>query len=188
MRLLIIGSTILADELADTIVETDDTYTVGETVFCKVQGEFAVIDLDVPEGFTARDYLYVDGQLVRKDPPPVSQSVKDAKNAQIDQWREEANNTVFTHQGKVIACDSLSFKDIASTASHIALFGTFPPDFPGGWKAKDKSIIPMPTIEHFKTFYASMAAQGTANFNKSQQLKAALATATTQVQVDEIVW
>lgn len=115
-----------------------------------------------------------------------------AKNTEIDRAREQANNTTFVHQGLMIACDALSFKDIASTASHIALFGTFPPEFPGGWKGKDAqgntAYVLMPTLDDFKAFYSSMTAQGTANFNKSQGLKIQLAAATTLPEIQAIVW
>lgn len=117
---------------------------------------------------------------------------KAEKNAQIDREREAANNTSFKHNGLTIACDPLSFKDIASTANNIALFGTFPPAFPGGWKGKDEegktAYVPMPTVDDFKAFYASMTAQGTANFNKSQTLKAQLAAAKTIEEINAIAW
>lgn len=110
------------------------------------------------------------------------------KLSQINSWREQANKTTFTHQGKVIQCDPLSRGDIDATANHVALFGTFPPNFPGGWKAMDNTIIYLPTIASFKDMYASMTAQGTTNFNRSQQLKAAVSAATTIEQVQDIVW
>lgn len=110
------------------------------------------------------------------------------KNSAINHWREQANYSVFPHAGKMIACDLLSRSDIDAVASHINLFGTFPDGFPMGWKTKDETYIPLPDIPAFKAMFRSMTAQGTANFNKSQQLKAVLAAAITEDEVNAITW
>jgi Domain of unknown function (DUF4376) len=115
-----------------------------------------------------------------------------SKNADIDKWREQANSTSFVHDNLIIACDPLSRSDIDGTAGHIALFGSFPPNFPGAWKGKTAEgatgYVMLPTIEAFKALYSSMTAQGSANFNHSQQLKQSLASATTVTQVNAITW
>jgi hypothetical protein len=115
-------------------------------------------------------------------------TIKAAKNVQINVWRASANLSTFPYNGKLIACDALSRSDIDGVANHIALFGTFPEGFPGAWKATDNTFIPMTDIDAFKEMYAAMTAQGTANFSYSQELKAALATATTQEEIAAIVW
>lgn len=115
-------------------------------------------------------------------------ALKAAKNADINRWRAAANFTTFSHAGKVIACDALSRSDIDAVAGHISLFGTFPDNFPGAWKAVDNSYVILANVDAFKTMYASMTTQGTVNFGRSQELKATLAAATTAEQVAAISW
>jgi hypothetical protein len=121
-------------------------------------------------------------------PTPSLADLKTAKNTQINQWRGAANQTNFTHSGKQIACDALSRSDIDAVAGSIALTGAFPVGFPGAWKAMDNSYVMLPDVAAFKAMYASMTLQGTINFGHSQDLKAALAAATTIEQVTAIVW
>ena len=111
-----------------------------------------------------------------------------AKNADIDTWRADANASTFPHQGKHIACDALSRSDIDGVANHIALCGGFPDGFPGGWKATDKTMLPLADVDAFRAMYASMTAQGTENFNHSQILKAQLAVASTPEAIAAIQW
>ena len=113
---------------------------------------------------------------------------KAAKNDQINAWRAAANLSTFPHSGKHIACDELSRSDIDGVANNIALFGEFPDGFPGGWKATDNSVIPLPNVDAFRAMYASMTAQGTENFNHSQTLKVQLAAASTPEEVAAIQW
>ena len=68
---------------------------------------------------------------------------------------------------------------------NIALFGEFPAGFPGGWKATDNTVIPLADVDAFRAMYASMTAQGTENFNHSQDLKAQLAFAKTPEEIAE---
>lgn len=127
--------------------------------------------------------------------PPTAQelaaqfvALKTAKNIQINEWRAQANQTSFTHLGKVIACDALSRSDIDAVAGSIALTGAFPAGFPNAWKAIDNSYLMLPDVAAFKAMYASMTLQGTLNFSHSQTLKATLAAATTAEQVAAINW
>lgn len=110
------------------------------------------------------------------------------KNEQIDTWRAIANASTFPHGGKQIACDALSRSDLDGVAHHIALFDAFPEGFPGGWKATDKTMVPLIDVDAFRAMYASMTAQGTENFNHSQKLKAALAAASTPEEIEAIQW
>lgn len=108
---------------------------------------------------------------------------------QINTWRAQANQSTFTHLGKVIACDPLSRSDIdAVAAGSIGLKGAFPAGFPGVWKAVDNTYLPMPNVAAFVAMYDSMTAQGAANFTHSQTLKAAVAAATTTEQLNAIKW
>lgn len=115
-------------------------------------------------------------------------AAKTAKNTQINSWRAQANQTSFTHATKQIACDALSRSDIDAVAGSVSLSGAFPAGFPGAWKAMDNSYLMLPDIAAFKALYASMTLQGTINFGKSQNLKTALAAATTIEQVNALVW
>ena len=115
-------------------------------------------------------------------------ALKVEKNKQINEWRAAANQTYFTHQDKQIACDQLSRSDIDAVAANISLTGGFPVGFPGGWKAKDNTYVVLANIDAFKDMYASMTAQGAANFTKSQSLKAAVTAATSAEQINAIVW
>ena len=148
---------------------------------------------DVSTGEVAQVPLTVEEEAVWAENRAIEEAnalpnAKIAKNADINQWREDANLTSFPHLGKVVSCDNLSRSDIDGVAGNIALFGTFPAGFPGAWKATDNSYIMMPTIQEFKDMYASMTAQGSENFAHSQSLKTALAAATTQAEIDAIVW
>jgi hypothetical protein len=110
------------------------------------------------------------------------------KNAQINQWRLEANQSTFQFMGKPIGCDTLSRGDIDGVAGSIALFGDFPSNFPMAWKCADNTYISLPDVASFKAMYSAMTDQGTITFNRSQQLKAALSAASTKEEIDAIVW
>lgn len=135
------------------------------------------------------------GLEVIPDPEPTPEELaaqltaaKTAKNLQINVWRANANQTSFTHLGKTIACDALSRSDIDAVAGSIALAGAFPVGFPNAWKAIDNTYLMIPSVNDFKDMYASMTLRGTINFGHSQDLKTALASATTIEQVDAITW
>lgn len=128
---------------------------------------------------TAKSQGQIDSEL---------EQAKASKNQQINDWRAEANQTYFTHQGKQVACDALSRSDIDAVAGSISLTGVFPAGFPGAWKATDNTYLALPDVAAFKAMYSSMTLQGTINFGHSQTLKTTLAAATTVAQVNAIVW
>lgn len=192
--LILAGRAIVAVADSVEIVGGAVECTAGRYPFAAGITETVTVAV-LPDGFELGRFEYAGGEFIELPPPPPPQlteaelaSLKAKKNADINRWRLEANKTQFTHNGKVIACDELSRGDIDAVASSIALTGSFPAEFPGAWKAVDNSLVLLPTIEAFKAMYASMTAQGTANFNRSQQLKAALAAATTEADIDAIVW
>lgn len=119
---------------------------------------------------------------------PTLAELKTAKNSEINTARLAANQTTFTYQGKQIACDPLSRGDIDGVNGYVATRGTLPPNWVGGWKAVDNSIVPIQTVAAWNSFFDSMIAQGQANFAKSESLKAQLAAATTPEQVAAINW
>jgi len=109
--------------------------------------------------------------------PPTLESVRDAKIAEINAARLAANQSFFMHQGKQVACDTLSRGDIDAVNGIVALTGGLPPGWIGGWKAIDNSIIVISSQPEWVMFYAAMVQQGTTHFTKAQGLKAQLEAA-----------
>lgn len=152
--------------------------------------------LDIPDAVYARfqggeisGFSVVAGKVVAYvAPTPTLADLKSAKNAEINAWRLKVNRSTFTHAGKVFACDELSRSDIDGANGMIANLGAMPPGWPGGWKAVDNTVLPIATVADWKAFYGSMFASGNANFIHAQDLKTALAAATTAAQVAAIVW
>ena len=119
------------------------------------------------------------------DPRSLEQ-VRADKNARINAARLRANQSTFTFAGKQIAVDPLSRSDIDGAHGAWLLTGGPPPGWPGGWKAVDNSIVPIPDMATWAAFYGTMVATGTANFNHAQVLKAQLAAATTIAEVESV--
>ena len=139
----------------------------------------------------------VDGRLeqnwvVKNIPPELYASklseLKLKKKIKINEWRLIANSSSFTHAGKTIACDNLSWRDITGTNDEINNLGSLPTVWPGGWKTMDNDYVPISTVEEWKSFYSSMYNRGINNFIKAQQLKTAVETATTFAEVENVVW
>jgi len=108
------------------------------------------------------------------------------KNARINAARLKANQSTFTFAGHEIAVDPLSRSDIDGAHGAWLLTGGPPPGWPGGWKAVDNTIVPIPDMATWAAFYGTMVATGTANFNHAQLLKAQLAAATTIAEVESV--
>jgi len=134
------------------------------------------------------DYSMIDGELVLSMPPNSMDNLKADKNSEINAARAAANSSSFTHDGHQFACDALSRSDIDGITGYVALNDAFPPAFPGAWKAIDNSYYPLPDVAAWKGFLAAMVAAGSANFAHAQQLKQALADATTPEAVAAIAW
>lgn len=128
-----------------------------------------------------------EADAVQNAPLPLG-DLKAAKNAEINAARLAANRSSFTHSGKVFACDELSRSDIDGANGMISNLGALPPGWPGGWKAVDNTYLPITSVAEWKAFYSSMFAAGATNFAHAQELKTALAAATTLAQVADIVW
>lgn len=178
-----------------TDAEGNVTPAVEVNVKCHSYHETQMDWLEADLGDDLPDYVDLIAAVRAGIVPPTAQEIaaefaaaKAAKNTQINQWRATANQTAFTHAGKLIACDALSRSDIDAVANSIALTGAFPAGFPGAWKAVDNTYIMLPNVDAFKAMHASMTAQGNINFGHSQELKAALAAATTVEQLTAIVW
>ena len=185
------GEVIPAHVVSGEVIPAHTIPAVERQVRCH---SYADVQMDMLESDLGADLLaYADliAAVRAAIVPPTAQEIaaaKSAKNAQINQWRATANQTTFPHGGKQIACDQLSRSDIDAVANSIALTGAFPAGFPGAWKAVDNTYIMLPNVDAFKAMHASMTAQGTINFGHSQELKAALAAATTVEQLTAIVW
>lgn len=129
------------------------------------------------------------GFPVAVDPPaPTLEDIKATKNAEINAARLKANRSTFPFGDKLIQCDELSRSDIDAVAMTVARTGALPAEFPGGWKALDNSIVPIPDVATWDAFYGAMVDQGTANFNKAQALKGQLKAAKTPEEVEAITW
>lgn len=116
------------------------------------------------------------------------EQIRDQKNAEINATRESINSTSFTFKGKAIRCRPLDRSDIDGTNGYIALFGTFPDGWAGGWKCADNTYVPIANLEDWKAFYKSMVDTGNANFLYAQQLKNRLALAATHEEIAAIKW
>ncbi len=121
----------------------------------------------------------VTKQIVEDVQPPQETlfALKERKNQEINASRLSANQSTFTYNGKVFACDQLSRGDIDAVNGIVSLINALPPNWVGGWKASDNSIQVIATVNDWIAFYGAMVAQGTANFVKSQTLKAQLEAA-----------
>ncbi|MCA7085861.1 DUF4376 domain-containing protein [Cupriavidus sp. DB3] len=129
-----------------------------------------------------------EGNTPEADPSGDIEVLRSRKNDEINAWRLAANSSTFTHDGKTFACDALSRGDIDGTTSTLLLTGEFPQPWPGAWKAVDNTYYPIATIDEWKAFIGSMAAQGALNFARAQALKARLAVATTVDEIRAIQW
>jgi hypothetical protein len=110
------------------------------------------------------------------------------KNAEINQKRLAANKSSFLFAGKSIACDELSMIDIQAMNGMILLINGLPPGFDNQWKAMDNTYVSIPDKAAWIAFYGAMVATGQSNFDHAQELKSALAAATTTAEVDAISW
>lgn len=150
-------------------------------------GVFLPLD---PDNTDYRIYLaWVEaGNAAEDDPSFDIEVLRSRKNDEINAWRLAANSSSFTHDGKTFACDALSRGDIDGTTSTLLLTGEFPQPWPGAWKAIDNTYYPIASVDEWKAFIGSMAAQGALNFARAQALKARLAAATTVDEIRAIQW
>ena len=114
--------------------------------------------------------------------------LRKAKNDEINAERERRTFGTFEHQGKAVSCDTLSRSDIDGINGYVAINGEFPAIWPGVWKCADNSYLTITTIDEWKAFYGSMVAAGSALYAHAQELKAALAKATTAEEIADIKW
>jgi hypothetical protein len=110
------------------------------------------------------------------------------KNEEINAARLAASRGTFTYNDKEFAADELARSDIDGINGYVVLMNDFPPNWPGGWRAVDGSIVEITTVAHWQAFYQAMVVQGVDFFLYAQSLKAALAAAESLQEVSEIEW
>lgn len=181
------GNVVTPGVEAHTITGRFDEVVVKCHSYADVQMDMLRADLGDDALAFAELIATVEAGIV-PPPPPSLADLKVARNAYINAERAKANASTFPHAGKVFACDQLSRGDIDGVNGEVALTGALPTAFPGAWKAVDNSYLPIPDVAAWTLFYQAMVAQGAANFMHAQQLKAALAAATSPEEVAAIVW
>jgi len=162
------------------------------------------LQLDVPDFVGLTHYVH-NGSLVAFPPklsdnhnfdystkqwldPRTLVDLKTSKYAEINSERLRANQSHFIYSGKQIAVDGLSRSDIDVVHGIVTLTNGMPDGWVGGWKAVDNTYVGISDVAAWTLFYKAMVAQGSANFARSQALKAQLAAATTIAEVEAIVW
>lgn len=161
----------------------------SEGVIRKSDGAFIPVDENNSD-FAVFQKWVADGNTPEASGITDVEVARTMKAQELNQARAAANVSTFTYASKQFSCDALSRSDIDGVANHVALNGTFPPGFPGVWKAADNSYVPMADVQAFKDFFSAMAAQGAANFVHSEELKMHLhdeATDTVE-KINAIVW
>ena len=148
------------------------------------------VDDDQYRNWTA--YEVVNGQLQVKPaatPAEVLAGLKTSQLASINAAYAAADLGAFTFAGKAIQADARSQSKIFGVNGIVATTGALPAvGWPGGWQAADNSFVPITDVATWKSFFAAMVNQGTANFLHAQNLKDILAQATTPEQVAAITW
>lgn len=158
-----------------------------------VEGDFSSEDFYVLDGVAIPIPANTGGIFHKFDyatrqwyDPRTLEQVKQAKNGAINAARLRANTSFFVFRGKQIAVDPLSRSDIDAAHGAFLLAGGPPPGWPGRWKAIDNTFVDIPDLATWAQFYGTMVATGTANFQRSQALKAQLDAATTIAEVEAI--
>lgn len=118
------------------------------------------------------------------------EALRDAKRLQINAWKLEANNTYFDFAGKRIAYLDADRIEIQGINNVVMLTGAMPAwaDWPAAWKTMDNTWTPIPDVATWTAFNVAIGERGTAHFKRAQELKAALALATTPADIDAITW
>ncbi len=116
------------------------------------------------------------------------EEVKLQKNAEITAAKIAANGGRFIYMGEEILVDEASFREMQSTCAWVAMTQSMPNNWPGGWKTVSNTYVPIPNVPGWVEFYGTMVQSGLANFNRSQQLKLAIAAASTHEELLLINW
>lgn len=131
--------------------------------------------------------ICVDGVPVWEDPRDIDE-LRAAKSAEINASWMGADSTAFFYAGEFIGAQADDIVRINSINGYIGLMDAMPPDWPGVWKTKANTFIPLPDVEAWKPFYAAFVMKGVTNYIAAQSLKAQVATATTPAEIVAIAW
>lgn len=99
------------------------------------------------------------------------------KREEINAARQVADLGTFEFDGLQISRDEASQRAIAAVNGEVALTGSLPRGWPGGWKAVDNTLATINCLAHWEAFYSAFVAAGTANHQRAQELKAQCAEA-----------
>ena len=121
---------------------------------------------------------WVDGRDLEEE--------KSKKNYEINNQHFAAD--VFTFNDKEFQMSGLSRINIQDINAYVISTQNLPPGFNGTWKAKDNTYIQIDNLETWNSFYAAMVNQIFVNFQKMQDLKALVDSATSLSEVDAISW
>lgn len=110
------------------------------------------------------------------------------KTNELAMSRARANLSSFTYNGHEYSATQIAQNDLNAIANYSSLFGALPASFPNAWQALDGTVIAIPDVASFKVLYSAMVAQGSANFVKLQTLLYYVSIATTQAELDLILW
>jgi len=178
----------------------DDAYVDGQMYgehLCKE------LPLDAFDDMTVlATYYYKDGWKTRAARPgayynwnnktekwvPNLELARTTKNSIIDNAHLAANQTSFTFNGRQIALTPLSRSNIDAVNSYVLLFNQLPDNWVGSWKSVNNANVPIANIDAWKRFYKAMVNHIHASIVKSNQLKTALAAATTIGEIEAIGW
>lgn len=137
---------------------------------------------------TPTQVLFVaNGELQWVETAPLAE-LKARKAAEITAQRLAADADHFTYNGLSIRTADKDMLDMLIAHARIIMGDGMPPNWPGGWKAIENSYVPISSIEEWRPFFIAMYDTGIANFNRSQQLKARINSATTPEEVAAISW
>lgn len=116
--------------------------------------------------------------------------LKEARNAQINAWKLEANSSYFEFKGKKFAYREADRIEIQAINNVVLLTGAMPsnPDWPAAWKADDNTWLPLPDVAAWTEFNLAIAVRGTTHFKYAQQLKLQLSNATSPEEVEAVRW
>ena len=144
--------------------------------------------VDAPEALdVTHDWSY-DGRAFTPPDTSIFVSRKVAKYAAIEQWRDEARYANVTVDVNGAAhpwqIDPISSQLILSAATNNKVFG-FP--LPPTWRTADNIDVPI-GINDLAAIIAAGAIQTQMAYAKSWALKAQVAAASSQAELDAIVW
>lgn len=140
-----------------------------------------------PEAPTPTCNLHWTGALTWIDEADLA-AQRANKNAQINAAWIREDSVEFHYAGERIGAEPDDALRLNAINGFISLMGVMPPDWPGVWKTKANTFIPLPDVDAWKPFYTAFVTKGVANYMAAQSLKAQIAAATTAAEIAAIAW